>query len=175
MTVTSVLWGFRHGGFVSFSVHNAYLHMTNVNTTQDKRITPPLVTMILDLFCCVVRKSARMRVHSHASRFLCRRVCLRERTKTPSGASHWVCQYEMLLSFSTPFWKQLGGGVGPGGEQQGVQFVAGGHAGSPQLKPFSVLWTSCATFTRGDAHIRLVCDHSPPSSSPRRCLRFNAV
>lgn len=26
---------------MSFFVHNAYLHMTNVNTTEDKRITHP--------------------------------------------------------------------------------------------------------------------------------------
>lgn len=77
MTVTSVLWGFRHGGFVSFSVHNAYLHMTNVNTTEDKRITPPPVIMIQDLYCCVGKKSARMCVHLHVSRFCAdRRVCV---------------------------------------------------------------------------------------------------
>lgn len=77
MTVISVLWGFSHGGFVSFSVHNAYLHMTNVNTTEEKRITPPPVIMILDLYCCVVRKSARMCVHLHVSCFCAdRRVCV---------------------------------------------------------------------------------------------------
>lgn len=88
---------------MSFSVHNAYLHMTNVNTMEDKRITPPPVIMILSLYCCVMRKSACMQVcvrvcvcvHLHVSRFcaderVCERVrvCLRARTKTPSGLSH---------------------------------------------------------------------------------------
>lgn len=181
MTATSALWGFRHGGFVSFSVHNTYLHLTNVNTTKDKRITPPPVIMILDLYCCVVRKSACVCVCTFTCvTFLCRstrvfRVCLlRERTKTPSGVRRWMCQYETLLSLSGPFLKQLGGGVGPGGEQQGVQFEAGGHAASPQLKPFSLLWLSCATFTRRDTHIHLVCVDSPPLPSPLQC-QFNTV
>lgn len=35
------------------------LHMTNVNTTEDKRITPPpSVIVILALYRCVMRESA---------------------------------------------------------------------------------------------------------------------
>lgn len=49
---------------MSFSAHNAYLHMTNVNTIDDKSITPPPVIVILALCCCVMRKSGRMRVYA---------------------------------------------------------------------------------------------------------------
>lgn len=37
---------------MSFFVHNVHLHMTNVNTTEDKRLTRPPAIMILVLNCC---------------------------------------------------------------------------------------------------------------------------
>ncbi len=86
-------------------------------------------------------------------------VCLRATTKDPSGPSHWMHQYETLLSFWTPFLKQLGGGVGPGQELRGVPFEVAAHAGSPQLKPFSRPLLSCIAVTKGDT-LQLVCNDS---------------
>lgn len=40
---------------MSFSVHNAHLHMTNANTVEDKRITPPspvIVIRAMKAQCC---------------------------------------------------------------------------------------------------------------------------
>lgn len=85
---------------MSFSVHNAYLHMTNVNTTEDKRITPPPVIMILALHClwgeemcihvCVFACVFFACVCADRRVYVCMHVCvyLRERTKTPSGPNH---------------------------------------------------------------------------------------
>lgn len=76
--------------------------------------------------------------HLHASDFCAQPrsscVCLSTRTKSPSGPSHWMCQYETLLLFWGPFLMQLRGGVGPGWEQQGVSFYSAAHAGSHRVE-----------------------------------------
>ncbi|KAK5870204.1 hypothetical protein PBY51_024858 [Eleginops maclovinus] len=61
-----------------------------------------------------------------------------------------------------PFLKQLGGGVGPGGERQGVPFEA-------ETPSEAILSTSvCTTLTKGHTLIHVVCDDSPPLPPPPR-------
>lgn len=86
-----------------FSVHNAYLHMTNVNTTEDKRITPPPIITILALYRCVLRKCACICTHPV---FVHRRVhaaCFRERTKTPSGPVTECASMKHFCHSQVPF------------------------------------------------------------------------
>lgn len=98
---------------------------------------------------------------------VCIRVCVWEqRTKTPSGPSLWMCQYETLLSFWTPFLKPLRGGVGPGGERRGVPFEASAHAGSPQLTPFSPLQRGASLSPRGIWCVMILLSHSHLHGSP---------
>lgn len=72
--------------------------MTNVNTIEDKRITPPTVIMILVLYCCVVRMSARRHVCAYAfvcGTFLCRQnVC-------EHVVCHWKQQQSLHLVWAT--------------------------------------------------------------------------
>lgn len=101
---------------MTFFVHNAHLHMTNVNTIEDKRITPPTVIMILVLYCCVVRMSACTQVCACVYAFVCgtflcrQNVCehvcvsLKATTKPPSGLSQWMCVYETHCHSEPCFW-----------------------------------------------------------------------
>lgn len=70
---------------MSFSVHNADLHMTNVNTTEDKRITPPpcrldpgFTPLCGEEEC--MHTCLRVCAHLHVSRFVyaCASVCVFE-------------------------------------------------------------------------------------------------
>lgn len=107
--------------------------------------------------------------------FLCRRTCMWACScvfESENKDSIWSEPLNVpvgnTLSFWTPFLKQLGGGVVPGGEQRGVPFEAATRAGSPQLKPFSPLQCSCTTLTRGDTLSPLL--PSPPQlSNSIRC------
>lgn len=59
---------------MSFSVNNTHLHLTNVNTVEEKGITPPPVTMILSLQGCL--RKCVVYVHLHLHVYVCVR-CVR--------------------------------------------------------------------------------------------------
>lgn len=102
---------------MSFSVHNAYLHMTNVNTTEDKRITPPPVIMILALYCCVVRKSACMRgcvsicmchVFVQIDVHVCASACVWEKEQRLHLVRATECaSMKHFCHSQVPFWSSL--------------------------------------------------------------------
>lgn len=81
---------------MSFSVHNADLHMTNANTVEDKRITPPSPVIVIRAMkgercvCARVRTLARVTFFFFFCYFLRGRafcVRLKAGTKSPSGLS----------------------------------------------------------------------------------------
>jgi len=77
-------------------------------------------------------------------------VFQRERTKTPSGPSYWMCQCETLLFLNLLFeaaWRWRGAGRRAASSPFEVP------SGSPQPKPFSPLRLSCSTLTRGGPRV----------------------
>lgn len=86
---------------MSFSVHNADLHMTNVNTVEDKSITPPSPVIVIRAMkgerCVCARVWKRVQTLARVTLFFFfffyflrgRAFCVRLKagTKSPSGLS----------------------------------------------------------------------------------------
>ena len=144
---------------MSFSVHNTYLHMTNVNTIEDKNITHPPVIMILAFCCCVATEAAGLHacVRVCTCAFLCTSMFEPRVSEQKNKDSIWSEPQNVPVWNTSTILRSL---FDAAQRWSGARLKAargliwfGLSRWKPELRPVSPLQWSCATRTRGDGLI----------------------